>query len=470
MADAPFDVVILGGGTGGYVAAIRGAQLGLNVALIEMEKMGGTCLHRGCIPTKALLESAEVLELTRRSAEFGVHTTAPTFDYGAIQNRKQQIVSQLQTGVEGLLKQNTVTTFSGKGEFLSATKLQVTPAQGAPSTVDAKHVIISTGSAPKSLPGIPIDGDAVITSDEALVLDKPPASLIVVGAGAVGVEFASLFQDLGTEVTLVEALPTLVPLEDRDIGLELERRFTVRGIKTLKGSTVLTDSFKKTKGGVSIDVESAGKQETLSAEKLLMAVGRGGLVDGMGLDKIKVEMDRGYVKVNPLMQTGEPNVYAIGDVNGGMLLAHVAAAEGELAVEAIAGEEVRPLDYNRVPRGTYCRPQVASLGLSEAQAKEQGYDVRTGRFPFMANGRALIYGEPNGFCKVVADAGTGELLGVFIIGHNATELVAEAALGRFLEATSSEIGLSIHAHPTLSEVVKEAALDVERRAIHFYRR
>lgn len=471
MADAAFDVAILGGGTGGYVAAIRGAQLGLNVALIEREKVGGTCLHRGCIPTKALLESAEVLDLTRRGAEFGIHSgAAPTFDFGFIQTRKQKVVDQLHMGVEGLLKQNKVTVINGSGTFLSSSSIGVTPATGAVTTVTSRNTVIATGSVPKSLPGITIDGRQVISSDEALLLERPPASLIVVGAGAVGVEFASLFNDLGTQVTVVEALPNLVPLEDRDVGVELERRFTARGIRVFKGARMQLDSLKRSDAGVSIDVEVDGKRATLTAEKLLMAVGRGALTEGLGLERLKIEMERGYVKVDDQMRTGEPNVYAIGDVNGGMLLAHVAAAEGEHAMEIIAGHAVHPLDYNRIPRCTYTRPQIASLGLSEAQAKEQGYNVKTGRFPFAANGRALIYGEPNGFCKIVADADTGELLGVFIIGHNATELIAEAALGRFLEATSLEVGLSVHAHPTLSEVVMEAALDAERRAIHFFRR
>ncbi len=468
MAGQQFDVAILGGGTGGYVSAIRGAQLGLSVALIESDKVGGTCLHRGCIPTKALLESAEVLQLARRGAEFGVTTGEPSYDYAVMQTRKQKVVDQLHQGVEGLLRQNKVSVFRGRGKLLNPKQLRVEGSD--PATISASNLLLATGSVPKSLPALPIDGATVLSSDEILVMAEPPASLIVVGAGAVGVEFASLFHDLGTQVTLVEALPTLVPLEDRDIGLELQRRFTARGIAIHAGARLLTETFRRTEGGVSIDLEVKGQRQTLAAEKLLVAVGRGGVVEDIGLERTKVELERGYVKVDGYMRTGEPGVYAIGDVNGGMLLAHVAAAEGEVAMEVIAGNQVHPLDYNRVPRCTYTRPQIATLGLSEEQAKTQGYDVKTGRFPFAANGRALIYGEPNGFCKVVTDGSTGEILGVHIIGHNATELIAEAALGRFLEATSLEIGLSIHAHPTLSEAVGEAALDAERRAIHFYRR
>lgn len=468
MADQQFDVAILGGGTGGYVTAIRGAQLGLKVALIESDKIGGTCLHRGCIPTKALLESAEVLQLTRRGKEFGVTAGEPSFDYGTMQTRKQKVVDQLHQGLEGLVRQNKVSFFRGHGKLTSPTRLQVEGAESA--TLSAKNVILATGSVPKSLPGLTIDGTNVLSSDHILTIDKPPSSLIIVGAGAVGVEFASLFNDLGTQVTVVEALPSLVPLEDKDVGIELQRRFTARGIVVHAGARVLTETFKATKGGVSIDIETKGQRQTLAAEKLLVAVGRGGVVEGIGIEGTRVELERGYVKVDGHMRTAEPSIYAIGDVNGGMLLAHVAAAEGEVAIEAIAGNQVRELDYNRVPRCTYTRPQIATLGLSEEQAKDQGHEVKTGRFPFAANGRALIHGEPNGFCKVVTDANTGEILGVHIIGHNATELIAEAALGRFLEATPLEIGLSVHAHPTLSEVVGEAALDAERRAIHFYRR
>ena len=470
MADAPFDVIVLGGGTGGYVAAIRGAQLGLNVALVESDKVGGTCLHRGCIPTKALLESAEVLELTRHSAKFGVNAGEPTFDYPAIQARKQGIVDQLHKGIEGLLKSNKITKIDGKGRFLSPTKLQVTLADGKTTDVEAKNIVLATGSYARSLPGLNVDGKKVITSDHVLELQAPPATLIVVGAGAVGVEFASLFLDLGTKVTLVEAAPSLVPLEDKDVGVELEKQFTARGMAVFKGAMLKTDTYKETADGVSVEIEVKGERKILSAAKLLVAVGRGGIIDDIGLDKLKVKTERGYVQVDQDFRTAEPTVYAIGDVNGGMLLAHVAAAEGEHAMEVIAGHHAQPIDYNRVPRCTYCRPQIASMGLSEDQAKEKGYKVKTGRFPFIANGRALIHGEPGGFVKVIADEGTGELLGMFIVGHNATELIAEAALAKFQESTTKEIGLSIHAHPTLSEAVGEAALDVDRRAIHFYRR
>ena len=470
MADTIYDVAILGGGTGGYVAAIRGAQLGLKVALIEEDKVGGTCLHRGCIPTKALLESAEVLSLVRRGPEFGIEAQEPHFDYGQMLSRKQQIVDQLHKGVEGLLRNNKVVVQRGTGKFLSPTQIQVTPEKGPASVLEAKHAIIATGSAPKSLPGLEIDGETILSSDHILALESPPKSLLIIGAGAIGVEFASLFTDLGSQVTLVEALPNLVPLEDRDVGLELARRFRARGIQMFIGAKVLLETFRRTEQGMTIEVEAGGQRQKLSAEKLLLAVGRAGRVEGLGIEGMKVQIERGYVKVDSAMRTGEPDLYAIGDVIGGLLLAHVAAAEGHVAVEAIAGEQVRPLDYNRVPRCTYCRPQIASMGLSEQEAIAQGFKLKTGRFPFAANGRALIYGEPGGFCKVVADAESGELLGVHIIGHQATELIAEAALGRFLEATPLELGLSIHAHPTLAEAVAEAALDAERRAIHIFRR
>ena len=470
MADTIYDVAVLGGGTGGYVAAIRGAQLGLNVVLVEQDKVGGTCLHRGCIPTKALLESAEVLHLARSGSDFGIQVGETTFDYAKILARKQQVVDQLHKGVEGLLKNNKVTVHAGQGTLLSPTKVQVVLAKGGTLELGAGHVIIATGSVPKSLPGLDFDGKTILSSDHVLELAAPPASMVIVGAGAVGVEFASLLNDLSVEVTLVEALPRLVPGEDQEVSSELARRFKARGIQFMTGARLLSETFRRTKAGMSIDVEVEGKPRTLTAERLLIAVGRGARLDGIDPEKLGIQLERGYIKVDSQMRTGNPEVYAIGDAIGGMLLAHVAAAEGHVAVETIAGRYERPLDYNRVPRCTYCRPQIASMGLSEQQAADQGYAVKTGKFPFAANGRALIAGESGGFCKIVSDASSGEILGVHIIGHQATELIAEAALGRFLEATPLDIGLSIHAHPTLAEAVGEAALDVERQAIHIFRR
>jgi dihydrolipoamide dehydrogenase len=462
-----FDLAVVGGGTGGYVAAIRAAQLGLKVALIERDKLGGTCLHRGCIPTKALLESAEVLNLVSRAQEYGILAEKPRFDYTRILRRKDSIVSRLHSGIEYLMKKNQITVIKGQGRLLSPTTVAVTPSEGGEGQeVIAQDLILATGSKPKDIPGLEIDGDHIITSDHLLGLTQVPGSLIIVGAGAVGAEFASLFNSLGSEVALVEMLPTIVPLEDREIGEELARQFARRGIKVLTGARVLPDTLRLSPGGVEIEVEKEGQRQTLRGERLLLAVGREGCVEGLGLEGLQVQVERGYVKVNENMATGEPHLYAIGDLIGGLLLAHVAMAEGIVAVESIAGQEVIPLDYNRVPRCTYCQPQIASLGLSEEAASAQGYKVKVGRFPFRANGRALIRGEADGFAKVVTDAESGEVLGVHILGPQATELIAEPALAKLMESTAWEIGASIHAHPTLAEVIGEASLAVDGRAIH----
>ncbi|MBM2827269.1 MAG: dihydrolipoamide dehydrogenase [Dehalococcoidia bacterium] len=461
-----FDIVILGGGTGGYVAAIRAAQLGLRTAVVERDKLGGTCLHRGCIPTKALLESAEVLSLLRRSKEFGVEASGVSLDYTQALKRKDQVVGQLHQGVELLMRRNGITVVKGEGRAASPQRVIVSDGSAGRELTCSK-LIVATGSRPRSLPGLAIDGDRVISSDHALDLLEVPKSIIIVGAGAVGVEFASLYRDMGSEVTLVELMPTLVPLEDKDVGVTLQRLFTRRGIKVMTGARVISESLKLNSDSVEVDVTVGEKREMVRGERLLVAVGREGILDA--LDGLKLQTERGYIKTDEYMGTGEPGVYAIGDVNGGLLLAHVAAAEGTLAVEHAAGQKVRPLDYNRVPRCTYCRPQIASIGLSEDDAKSQGHKVKIGRFPFQANGRALILGEADGFVKMVSDEESGEILGVHIIGPHATELIAESALARLLEATPLELALSIHAHPTLSEAVGEAAHDLEGRPIHIWR-
>ena len=461
-----YDLAIVGGGTGGYVAAIRASQLGLRVALIEKEKLGGTCLHRGCIPTKALLESAEIYWLVRRAKDYGVIASKPGFDYSQILRRKESIVNRLHSGIQFLMKKNHVTVVEGRARLLSPTTMVVSGGNDVERELSARDVILATGSEPKSLPGLEIDGDRILTSDHVVELPEVPSSLIIVGAGAIGVEFASLFHDLGSQISLVEVMPTVVPLEDQEIGQELERSFKQRGIRVMTGAKLLSDTLARRKGGVEVQVEVGGQRETLSGERLLVAVGRRGLVDGLGLEDLGVRVDRGYVVVDKSMNTGVPHLYAVGDLIGGMLLAHVAMAEGILAVETIAGEDPTPLDYSRVPRGTYCRPQVGSLGLTEHEAIAQAHDIKVGRFPFRANGRALIGGEAEGLAKVVADKGSGEILGVHVIGPQATELIMEPALARFLEATAWELGSSIHAHPTLSEAIGEAALAVDGRAIH----
>jgi dihydrolipoamide dehydrogenase len=457
-----FDVVVLGAGTGGYVAAIRAAQLGLSVALVERDKLGGTCLHIGCIPTKALLHSAEVYQQAREGAGSGVTVKGVELDWAVANQRKQKIVDQLHKGLQFLMKKNKIEVVEGTGSFVSAAQLSVKAPSGS-RALEATSFVIATGSYAKSLPGVKIDGERIITSDHALNMAELPKSAIVVGAGAVGVEFASMWNDLGTEVTLVEALPRITPQEDAEVSQVIQRAFSKRGMKVLPGAKMDLESVKVSTAGVSMKIEGG---DELSAEVLLLAVGRGAVVEGLGLENTAVKVEAGFVQVDDDLRTAEPNIFAIGDVVGGYQLAHVAAHEGIHAVEVIAGVEPEPLDYNRMPRCTYSRPQIASAGLTEAQAREAGLEVKVGKFPFSALGRAMINDSTEGFVKVIAAADTGEVIGAHLVGHNVTDLIAEPVLAQLLEGTAWEIGISVHAHPTLSEAVGEAALAVDGRAIH----
>ncbi len=461
-----FDLAIVGGGTGGYVAAIRASQLGMRVAVIEKDKLGGTCLHRGCIPTKALLESAKVYSLVRRGEEYGVRTSEVQLDYPRMLSRKDAIVGRLHTGVQYLMKKNKITVIEGRGQFVSPTTISVVQNDGQERQVEAKDVILATGSEPRGLPGLDIDGECILSSDHIIGLTQAPESLIIVGGGAIGSEFASFFNDIGTNVTIVEVMPHILPLEDAEIGRELEKVFKQRGIQVMTEAKLLSETMARKNGKIEINVQTGGEKATLSGDRMLLAVGRRGLVESLGLEKLQVQMERGYVKVDQSMSTSVPHLYAIGDVIGGMLLAHVAMAEGFVAVETIAGKKPEPLNYDRVPRVTYCRPEVGSIGLSEDEAKSKGHQVKVGRFPFRANGRAMIAGEPEGLVKIVADAESDEILGVHILGPEATELIMEPSLAKFLEATAWELGSSIHAHPTLAEAIGEAALAVDGQAIH----
>jgi dihydrolipoamide dehydrogenase len=462
-----FDVAILGGGMGGYPAAIRAAQLGMRVALVEEDKLGGTCLHRGCIPTKALLQTASLLESMQHGEQFGVTATGVSLDFGVAGNRRDQVVSQLHRGVEFLMKKNKVTVIRGHGRLAGTGRLAVAATTGDPVEVEAGAVIIASGSRPKQLPGMPADGRQVLTSDDAVRMNTIPASAIVLGAGAVGVEFASLYRSCGSDVTLVEMLPSLVPLEDADVGAELGRRFTARGIRCLVGHRVDLDSIERNEGGVALTVTDAeGKEQRLQAEILLVAVGRSANVEDIGIDGTHVGVSNGTIVVDPLLRTGEPGVSAIGDVVGGFWLAHKALHEGVIAIEAIAGRNPEPLDPRFVTRTTYSTPQIGSVGWSEAEAKAAGREVSTGKFPFRGNSRAVIWGEPEGFCKVVADKTSGDVLGVHVIGHEVTELTWGPALGMLLQTTPYEMGRAVAPHPTLSEALSEAALAVSGEAIH----
>ena len=451
---------------GGYPAAIRAAQLGLRVALIEEDKVGGTCLHRGCIPTKALLQSASLLDDLQHASAFGVTVDGVRFDYGVAGARRDQVVAQLHRGVEYLLKKNRVTMVRGHGRLAARDRIVVTPPSGDAVEVDAGAIVIASGSRPRQLPGVPSDGTHVLTSDDAVRRNTVPRSAIVLGAGAVGVEFASLYRSCGAEVTLVEALPSLVPLEDADVGAELQKRFEARGIRCLVNTRLDLESVQRNEGGVAVTMQTATGEERLHAEVLLVAVGRAANVEDIGLDGLGVEVTNGTIVVDSLLHTGEPGVSAVGDVVGGFWLAHKALHEGVIAVEAIAGRDPLPLLPGQVTRTTYCTPQIGSIGLSEAEARAAGHDVEVGHFPLRANGRALIWGSPEGFCKVVADRATHDVLGVHIVGHEVTELIWGPALGALLETTPYEMGRTVAPHPTLSEAISEAALAVSGEAIH----
>ena len=464
MADA-FDIVVLGGGMGGYVAAIRAVQLGKSVALVEKAKLGGTCLHWGCIPTKALLRTAELFHDAGNSADQGIKVSGVELDWVAANARKQKIVDQLHKGVQYLMKKNKIEVLIGTGTFENSTTIRVDGADGV-RTITGGNIILATGSVPKSLPGVEIDGQRIINSDHALELAAVPKSVVIVGAGAIGVEFASMWHDCGAEVTLVEALPRVTPLEDPEVSQVIARSFTKRGIKVIAGARMDLKSVRSTASGVSLKYESDEGGGELKAELLLMAVGRAAVTTGFGLEKTGVKVDRGFVTVDSDLRTDDPAIFAVGDVVGGYLLAHVASHEGIHAVEVIAGEPTEALNYNHMPRCTYSRPQVASVGLTEEQATAAGVEVKVGKFPFSALGRAMINNDTEGFVKVVADAGTGEILGTHMVGHNVTDLIAEPALGQLLEGTAWEMGISVHAHPSLSEAVGEAALAVDGRAIH----
>lgn len=464
MSGERFDVAILGGGPGGYVAGIRAGQLGLKTAVIEKEKVGGTCLHWGCIPTKALLEAAEVLRLCRRAGEFGVRVAEATLDLKAAQERKERVVRKGFMGTESLLKKNKVTTIKGTGTFTAPNRIRVERAEGGPLEVEAGATIVATGSRVGSLPMVAVDHQVVLSSDDILGLDRVPESLLVIGAGAVGVEFASIYHDFGSRVVLIEREPRLVPLEDEEVAAALLRSFTRQGLEIHVGADL--KSVRVEGDGAWSEFVAGGETKRIRTERVLMAAGRRPVTDGIGLEAIGVAMDRGFVLVDPLQRTNVPGVYAIGDVTRSPALAHVASHEGIAAVEAIAGKDPHPVNLSAIPSCTYCHPQIASVGMTEAQARASGRAIRVGKFPFTANTRASILGEGDGFVKSIADAATGEILGVHIIGVLATEQIAESVVARHFEASAEELANVVHAHPTLAEATMEAMFGTEGRTIH----
>jgi len=464
--DKKFDITIIGSGPGGYVAAVRAGQLGLKAAVVEMAPQpGGTCLHWGCIPTKALLHSAEVLDTARHAGTFGVKVPEAGLDLPAVHAYKTKTVQSNAKGVEYLFKKNGVTLLAGRGRLAGKGKVEVTQAKGKSYIVESASVILATGSAVRGLPGVEFDGKQIISSDEALSLPKIPASMIVLGAGAVGVEFASIYHSFGAKVTVVELLPRLVPIEDAALGKELARVFKKRGIDVHTSTPVQKVTCKGKK--VHVTAEKNGKTVELNAEILLVAVGRRPVTENLGLEGTAVRVDDGgFIEVDATMCTGEPGVYAIGDIVRTQALAHVASHEGIVAVEHAAQLNPHPLDYDKIPSCTYCQPEVASIGLSEEEATRRGHDVVVGKFPFSAIGKAKILGDTSGFVKIVTDKKYDEVLGVHIIGAHATELIAEATAALNLEATAESLFRAVHAHPTLAEAMGEAALSVHGRAIH----
>ena len=467
MAETPYDVAIIGSGPGGYVAAIRAGQLGLKTAIIEKDdKFGGTCLHVGCIPTKALLLNAEVLSYFKNAQEFGIICKEFSVDWTAVQARKEKVVKKLAKGVEYLLKKNRVEMIQGFGRLAGPGRVSVTDSKGQAREVAVKSLILATGSEAKMLPGLEADGKTILTNREVLELKAIPKSMIIIGAGAVGVEFASIFHSFGAKVTILEMLPRAVPLEDEEISVELEKSFRKQGIAVHTQTKV--EKATKTAQGVAVAFTGAdGKNQTIEAETLLVAVGRAPNTQGIGLEKTRARLERGFVKVDGHMQTDEPGVYAIGDiVAGSPLLAHMASMEGITAVTHAAGKPVEPINYHQVPDCVYCEPEIASVGLSERQAREAGHKVRIGKFPFSANSKASILGVREGFVKIVSEEKYGEILGVHMIGPRVTESISEAVAVMRLEGTVEDLTHTIHAHPTLAEAVLEAAHAVEGKAIH----
>ncbi len=464
MPSQAFDVVVVGTGPGGYVAAIRCAQLGLTVAAVEDDRLGGVCLNWGCIPTKALLRNAEVVGLVSRAEEFGITITEWKADYAQAVQRSRRVADRMSKGIEFLFRKNKITHVPGTGALTGKNAVEVKGGNGTQTVEARKAVILATGSEPRSLPGVTIDEKTVISSNGAVRNEAKPASLIVIGAGAVGMEFADVYAAYGVQVTVLEALPRVLPIEDQESSSQIARLFGRRGMTLRTG--VKVKSVTPGAGAVAVEVEAEGKVEVVKAEQVLMAVGRAARVRGIGLEALGVALDRGFVKISPTMETSVKGIYAIGDMTGNQLLAHKAMAEGVVAAEAIAGLSPRPVDYGNVPSCTYCRPQVASVGVTEEKARANGREISVGRFPFTANGKAVALGDTEGFLKVVADKTTGELLGVHIVGPEATEIIHEFAVGRTLEATLEEIVHTIHAHPTLSEAALEATLAALGQAIH----
>jgi dihydrolipoamide dehydrogenase len=461
-----YDVVVIGAGPGGYVCAIRAAQLGLKTAIIDKQWLGGVCLNVGCIPSKALLKNAEVAHILReKGKEFGFSFDNLQLDFSVAVKRSRQVSDRLTKGVAFLMKKNKIDVHMGTAKLIARDTVSVTDAEGKATELKAKNIVVATGSSVAVPPGWKIDGDKIVTYLEAILQEKLPASAVIIGAGALGLEFATVWRAYGVDVTIVEMLPRLAPLEDEEVSAELAKAFQKRKINFLVGHRV--QSLQANENGAEVKVVSESGEKTIQAEQVLVAIGFTPNGRGLGLEEIGVKLtERGAVEIDERMATNVPGIWAIGDVTAKLMLAHVGSAQGIVCAENIAGVETIKLNYELMPRATYCQPQVASFGITEAQAKERGYEVKVGRFPFQANGKALGLGEPTGWVKVVSDARYGEILGAHMIGPEVTELLPELTLAQMMELTAAEIARNVHAHPTLSEVLMEAAHGVEGHAIH----
>ena len=465
MADMNYDIIVIGGGPGGYVAAIRAAQLGLSTAVVERENLGGICLNWGCIPTKALLRSAEVLRNAKHAADYGLVIQNPSFDLDKVVQRSRKVAGQLNGGVKHLLKKNKVAVIEGEAKLLGKGQVAVTKGGAPVGTFGAKNIIIATGARARTLPGLEDDGNLVWTYRKAMTPNTTPKSLLVIGSGAIGIEFASFYNELGAKVTVVEVMDRILPVEDEEISAFARKQFEKQGMRIITNGKA--GNLRKGADSVTVAVEANGKTEDITVDRVILAVGIMPNTENLGLENTKVQTDRGHIKTNANCQTDEPGVYAIGDVTGAPWLAHKASHEGVIAVEHIAGKHPHALDVRNIPGCTYSHPQIASVGLTEKKAKEAGYEVRVGRFPFIGNGKAIALGEADGMVKTVFDAKTGELLGAHMVGAEVTELIQGYAVAKTMETTEQELMQTVFPHPTLSEMMHESVLDAYGRAIHF---
>ncbi len=466
MPDQSFDLIVLGGGPGGYVAAIRAAQLGMKAAVVEREHLGGICLNWGCIPTKTLLRTSEINHLLHHLADFGFAADNPRFDLGKVVKRSRAVAKQLSSGVGHLLRKNKVAVFDGAGRLTGKQTLAVEKNGKPVATLKAPNIVLATGARARQLPGIEADGKLIWSYKEAMVPTEMPKSLLVIGSGAIGIEFASFYLNMGAEVTVVEVLERILPVEDEEISAFAHQAFERQGMKILTGAKV--SGVKPNGGGITASIETGGKTQEFTVDRVISAVGIGGNVENLGLEGTGVKVDRSHVVIDEYCRTGEPGIYAIGDLVGPPWLAHKASHEGIICVEKIAGlNDVHPMDVTNIPGCTYCRPQIASVGLTEARAQATGHEVKVGRFPFIGNGKAIALGEPEGMVKTIFDAETGELLGAHMIGAEVTEMIQGYTIARTLESTEAELINTIFPHPTVSETMHEAVLDAYKRAIHY---